>query len=157
MKTPMRDQLKQALKAAIKLQDKRRMSTLRLINAAIQDRDIAARSSDKKCVSDTEVMEILAKMVKQRHESIKAYEEGGRPELAQQEQEEIEIIARFLPEQLSEEETRAAVLALMEEIGCAGLKDMGKTMGALKQRYTGQMDFGKASQIVKEQIQQRCA
>ena len=81
MKTPMRDQLKQALKAAIKLQDKRRMSTLRLINAAIKDRDIAARSSDKKCVSDTEVMEILAKMVKQRHESIKAYEEGGRLEL----------------------------------------------------------------------------
>ncbi len=152
----MRDQLNQALKAAIKLQDKRRMSTLRLINAAIKDRDIAARSSDKKCVSDSEVMDILAKMVKQRHESIKAYAEGGRPELAQQEQEEIEIIRTFLPKQLSEDETRDAVLALMDEIGCAGLKDMGKTMGALKQRYTGQMDFGKASQIVKTEIQERC-
>ena len=101
-------------------------------------------------------MEILAKMVKQRHESIKIYTEGGRPELAQQEQEEIDIIQTFLPKQLSEEETRAAVLALMDEIGCEGLKDMGKTMGALKERYTGKMDFSKASQIVKEQIAERC-
>ncbi|MFQ5626606.1 MAG: GatB/YqeY domain-containing protein [Methyloligellaceae bacterium] len=152
----MRDKINDALKAAIKLQDKRRMSTLRLISAAIKDRDIAARSSDKNGVSDSEVMEILAKMVKQRHESIKTFEEGGRPELAQQEQEEIDIIRTFLPKQLSEEETRDAVLALMDEIGCEGLKDMGKTMGALKQRYTGQMDFGKASQIVKAQIQERC-
>jgi len=153
---PMREEINGALKAAIKLQDKRRMSTLRLINAAIKDRDIAARSSDKKSVSDAEVMEILAKMVKQRHESIKTYTEGGRPELAQQEQEEIDIIQTFLPKQLSEEETRAAVLALMDEIGCEGLKDMGKTMGALKERYTGQMDFSKASRIVKEQIQDGC-
>ena len=147
----MRDQLKAALKAAIKLQDKRRMSTLRLINAAIQDRDIAARSSDKKCVSDSEVLEILAKMVRQRHESIKAYEEGGRPELAQQEHEEIDIIAKFLPKQLSEEETRAALLALMDEIGCAGLRDLGKTMGARNYRYTAGKDFGNASQIGTEQ------
>lgn len=152
----MRDKINEALKAAVKLQDKRRMSTLRLINAAIKDRDIAARSSDKKSVSDAEVMEILSKMVKQRHESIKTYTEGGRPELAKQEQEEIDIIQSFLPKQLSEEETRNAVVELMDEIGCEGLKDMGKTMGALKKRYTGQMDFGKASQIVKEQIQQRC-
>ena len=152
----MREEINGALKAAIKLQDKRRMSTLRLINAAIKDRDIAARSSDKKSVSDAEVMEILAKMVKQRHESIKTYTEGGRPELAQQEQEEIDIIQTFLPKQLSEEETHAVVLALMDEIGCAGLKDMGKTMGALKERYTGQMDFSKASRIVKEQITERC-
>ncbi len=152
----MRDEINQALKAAIKMQDKRRMSTLRLVSAAIKDRDIAARSSDKKCVSDSEVMEILSKMVKQRHESIKTYNEGGRPELAQQEQEEIEIIKSFLPKQLSEEEIRAAVVALMEEIGCAGLKDMGKTMGALKERYTGSMDFAKASRFVKEQIAERC-
>jgi uncharacterized protein YqeY len=152
----MREKINEALKAAVKLQDKRRMSTLRLINAAIKDRDIAARSSDKKSVSDSEVMEILAKMVKQRHESIKTYTEGGRPELAQQEQEEIDIIQSFLPAQFTEDETRAAVVELMDEIGCEGLKDMGKTMGALKERYAGQMDFGKASQIVKEQIQERC-
>jgi len=152
----MREQINEALKAAVKQQDKRRMSTLRLINAAIKDRDIAARSSDKSSVSDAEVMEILAKMVKQRHESIKTYTEGGRPELAQQEQEEIDIIQSFLPKQLSEDETRAAVSELMDEIGCEGLRDMGKTMGALKQRYTGQMDFSLASRIVKEQIQERC-
>ncbi len=152
----MRDEINQALKTAIKMQDKRRMSTLRLVSAAIKDRDIAARSSDKKCVSDAEVMEILAKMVKQRHESIKTYNEGGRPELAQQEKEEIDIIKSFLPKQLSEDEIRDAVVDLMEEIGCAGLKDMGKTMGALKERYTGKMDFAKASQIVKSQIQERC-
>lgn len=152
----MREKINEALKAAVKLQDKRRMSTLRLISAAIKDRDIAARSSDKKSVSDAEVMEIMAKMVKQRHESIKTYTEGGRPELAQQEQEEIDIIQSFLPKQLSEDETRAAVIELMDEIGCEGLKDMGKTMGALKQKYTGQMDFAIASKVVKEQIQQRC-
>ncbi len=153
----MREQINQALKEAIKAQDKRRMSTLRLINAAIKDRDIAARSSDKKCVDDGEVLGILAKMVKQRHESIKTYTEGGRPELAQQEQEEIDIIETFLPKQLSEEEIRAAVKEIMDEVGCEGLKDMGRTMGTLKERYTGQMDFGKASKIVKEQIQQGCA
>ncbi|MDH3582361.1 MAG: GatB/YqeY domain-containing protein [Hyphomicrobiales bacterium] len=152
----MREHINEALKEAIKAQDKRRMSTLRLINAAIKDRDIAARSSDGNCVDDAEVMGILAKMVKQRHESIKSYTEGGRPELAQQEQEEIDIIETFLPKQLSDEEIEAAVLEVMDEIGCERLKDMGKTMGALKERYTGQMDFGKASQIVKEQIQQRC-
>lgn len=152
----MREKINEALKAAVKQQDKRRMSTLRLINAAIKDRDIAARSGDKQSVSDAEVMEILAKMVKQRQESIKTYTEGGRPELAQQEQEEIDIIQDFLPKQLSEDETRAAVIELMDEIGCEGLKDMGKTMGALKERYAGQMDFGKASQIVKQQIQERC-
>ena len=152
----MREQINEALKAAIKSQDKRRMSTLRLINAAIKDRDIAKRSHDEQCVSDTEVLEILAKMVKQRHESIKTYTEGGRPELAQQEQEEIDIIEVFLPKQLSEDETRDAVVAIMEEVGCEGLKDMGKTMGMLKERYPGQMDFAKASQMVKDQIKERC-
>lgn len=152
----MREKINEALKAAVKLQDKRRMSTLRLISAAIKDRDIAARSNDKNCVSDADIMEIMSKMVKQRHESIKTYTEGGRPELAQQEQEEIDIIQSFLPKQLSEDETRTAVIELMDEIGCEGLKDMGKTMGALKQRYTGQMDFAIASKVVKEQIQQRC-
>jgi len=152
----MREEFNEALKAAIKAQDKRRMSTLRLINAAIKDRDIAARSHDKKNVSDAEVLEILAKMVKQRHESIRTYTEGGRPELAQQEQEEIDIISSFMPKQLSEDEIREAVIELMSEVGCDGLKDMGKTMGALKQRYAGRMDFAKANKIVKEQLQERC-
>lgn len=152
----MREQINEALKDAIKSQDKRRMSTLRLINAAIKDRDIAARSHDKQCVSDAEVLEILAKMVKQRRESIKTYTEGGRPELAQQEQEEIDIIEAFLPKRLSEDETRDAVKQVMEEVGCEGLKDMGKTMGLLKKRYPGQMDFASASQMVKEQIKERC-
>jgi len=152
----MREQISEALKAAIRAQDKRRMSTLRLISAAIKDRDIAARSSDKQCVGDEEVLEILSKMVKQRHESIKTYEEGGRPELAQQEQEEIDIIETFLPQQLTQDEIFKAVIEVMDEIGCEGLKDMGKTMGTLKTRYAGQMDFSKASQIVKAQIAERC-
>lgn len=152
----MREQINEALKAAVKVQDKRRMSTLRLITAAIKDRDIAARSSDKKCVSDSEVLQILAKMVKQRQESIKTYTEGGRPELAQQEQEEIDIIESFLPKRLSEEETRNAVVAVVDELGCEGLKDMGKAMGMLKERYPGQMDFSAASRFVKEQIRERC-
>lgn len=152
----MREQINEALKAAVKVQDKRRMSTLRLISAAIKDRDIAARSSDKKCVSDAEVLQILAKMVKQRQESIKTYTEGGRPELAQQEQEEIDIIESFLPKRLSEEETLDAVVAVVDELGCEGLKDMGKAMGMLKERYPGQMDFSAASKFVKEQIRERC-
>lgn len=152
----MREQINEALKTAIKAQDKRRMSTLRLVNAAIKDRDIAARSHDKKSVSDAEVLDILAKMVKQRLESIKTYTEGGRPELAQQEQEEIDIITTFMPKQLSEDEIRNAVIELMDEVGCAGLKDMGKTMGALKERYAGRMDFSKANKVVKDQLQERC-
>lgn len=152
----MREEINEALKSAIKAQDKRRMSTLRLINAAIKDRDIAARSHDRQSVGDAEVLEILSKMVKQRRESIKTYTEGGRPELAQQEQEEIDIIESFLPKQMNEEETRDAVVHVMDEIGCEGLKDIGKTMGMLKQRYAGQMDFSKASVLVKEQIKERC-
>lgn len=152
----MRERINEALKAAIKAQDKRRMSTLRLINAAIKDRDIAARSQDRESVSDAEVLEILSRMVRQRRESVKTYTEGGRPELARQEQEEIDIIESFLPKQMNEEETRDAIVHVMDEIGCEGLKDIGRTMGMLKQRYAGQMDFSKASAIVKEQIKARC-
>jgi uncharacterized protein len=152
----MREKINEALKDAIKAQDKRRMSTLRLISAAIKDRDIAARSHDRESVSDAEVLEILSKMVKQRRESIKTYAEAGRPELAQQEQEEVDIIESFLPKQMNEDETRDAVIHVMDEIGCEGLKDMGKTMGMLKQRYAGQMDFSRASVLVKEQIKERC-
>ncbi len=146
----MRDKINAALKEAIKAQDKRRMSTLRLISAAIKDRDIAARGQGKDGVSDAEILDILAKMVKQRRESVKTYEEAGRLELAQQEQEEIEIIESFLPKQLSEDEMRQAVAEVVETLGCEGLKDMGRAMGALKERYAGRMDFSKASAMVRE-------
>ncbi len=147
----MRERINEALKEAIKAKDARRSSTLRLINAAIKDRDISARGADKvDGVSDEEILEILAKMVKQRIESAQTYKEAGRPELEQQELEEIEIIQDFLPRQLDEDEARQAVEAIIAEIQATGLKDMGKVMGALKARYTGQMDFGKASGLVKE-------
>jgi hypothetical protein len=146
----MRERINAALKAAIKAQDKRAMSTLRLMNAAIEDRVIAARSNGQEGLSDAEVLQILAKMIKQRRESITAFEEGGRLELAQQEREEIDIIQSFMPEPLSEEETRKVCEKLVKELGCDGRKDIGRTMGALKERYAGEMDFGKASQIVKE-------
>lgn len=146
---PMRDQFTDALKEAMKNQDKRRVSTLRLILAAIKDRDIASRSEDRDGVSDSEIMEILARMIKQRRESVTTYEEAGRLELAQQEQEEIDIISTFLPKQFDDGEIEAAVKETLEEIGASGLKDMGKAMGALKQKYAGQMDFSKASAVVK--------
>lgn len=152
----MREQINEALQAAVRARDKRRISTLRLINAAIKDRDIAARSHDRQCVSDAEVLEILAKMVRQRRESVQSYTEAGRPELAQQEQEEIDVIESFLPRPMDETETRGAVAEVMDELGCEGLKDMGRAMGLLKQRYAGRMDFSRANRIVKEQIKQRC-
>jgi len=148
----MREDLNAALKTAMKSRDKRRMSTLRLINAAIKDRDIAARSSGGDGVSDTEILEIMAKMIRQRRESVITYEEAGRLELAQQEAEEIAIIQDFMPRQLGDEETRAAVVEVLNELDCNGLKDMGRAIGALKERYAGQMDFSKASKIVKERL-----
>ena len=149
----MRETLNAALKDAIKTQDKRRMSTLRLISATIKDRDIAARSHGKDGVDDNEILQILGQLIKQRRQSIEAYENGGRPELAQQEAEEIVIIESFLPKQMSEDEIRVAVDTVMSELDCGGLKDMGRTMSCLKERYTGQMDFAKASAMVKERLQ----
>ena len=147
----MRDTINQALKEAIKSKNSRRASTLRLIMAAIKDRDIAARGADKgDGVSDDEILEILSKMVKQRVEAAQTYKEAGRDELASQELEEIDIIQDFLPRQLSEEESREAVSAVIAELQASGLKDMGKVMGELKSRHTGEMDFGKASGLVKE-------
>ena len=147
----MRDHINQALKEAIKAKNSRRASTLRLIMAAIKDRDIAARGADKvDGVSDEEILEILAKMVKQRVESAQTYKDAGREELAAQELEEIDIIQDFLPRQLSEEEARGAVTAVIADLQADGLKDMGKVMGELKSRHTGEMDFGKASGLVKE-------
>jgi hypothetical protein len=151
MEESIRDHINGALKDAVKAQQKLRMSTLRLINAAIKDRDIAGRTHGQdKGVPDTELLAILAKMIKQREESAKTYEEAGRLELAQQEREEIEIIMDFLPKQLGEDEVRAACEAVVGELNAEGLKDMGRTMAVLKERHAGQMDFGKASKIVKE-------
>jgi uncharacterized protein YqeY len=149
----MREIIAQALKTALKAQDKRRTSTLRLINAAIQDRDIANRGAGKDPVSDEDIMLILAKMVKQREESAKAFEEGNRLELASQERDEIEIIRDFMPRQLGDEDVKKACQAVIDEVGADGLRDMGRCMSALKDKYAGKMDFSKASGIVKTMLQ----
>ncbi|MDD9797904.1 MAG: GatB/YqeY domain-containing protein [Alphaproteobacteria bacterium] len=149
----MRARINNALKDSIKSGQKRRISTLRLINAAIKDRDIAARGADKmEGVTDDEILEILSKMVKQRVEAAKTYEEAGRAELAEQEREEIQIIHDFLPRQLDKAELQAAVEGVITTLGATSLKDMGKVMGELKSRYAGQMDFGEAGALVKKQL-----
>ena len=148
----MRDKIARALKDAQKSQDKRRTSTLRLINAAIQDRDIANRGASKDSVSDEEILQILSKMVRQRQESAKAFEEGNRLELAAQEREEIAIINDFLPRQLGEEAVSNACRQVIQEVGADGLRDMGRCMNALKEKFPGKMDFGKASGIVKTML-----
>lgn len=150
MSDRIRDRIDAALKQAIKAQEKVRMSTLRLILAAIKDRDIAARTAGKQGgVSDAEVLDILAKMIKQRRESVETYENAGRLELAEREQSEIEVISDFLPRQLDEPAMEKACGEVVAEIKADGLKDMGRTMNALKERYAGQMDFSKASGLVK--------
>ncbi|MEO5325303.1 GatB/YqeY domain-containing protein [Mesorhizobium sp. CC13] len=149
----MREMLAQALKTAMKAGDKRRTSTLRLIQAAIHDRDIVQRGAGKEPVSDEEILQVLTKMVKQRQESAKAFEDGNRLELAAQEREESVIISEFLPKQMGEDEVREAARKAIAEVGAEGLRDMGRAMNALKERYPGQMDFGKASGIVKELLQ----
>ena len=149
----MHERFNEALKVALKSQDKVRISTLRLINAAIKDRDIADRTDNGGAgVSEDVVLEILAKMIKQRQESLSAYEEAGRLDLADQERSEIVIIQEFMPRQLEDGELIAAVDAALAEVGAETLKDMGKVMGLLKQKYTGQMDFGKAGARVKEKL-----
>jgi hypothetical protein len=148
----MRDTITAALKVATKAQDKRRVSTLRLVSAAIKDRDIAARGASKSEATDAELLELLAKMIKQREESEKIYADAGRAELAQQEAEEIVIIREFLPKQLSEAEMEQAVAAAIAEAGAASVKDMGKVMAALKARYAGQMDFARAGALVKSKL-----
>ena len=146
----MREKFKDALKTAQKSQDKRRVSTLRLILAAIQDRDIANRGVGKDPVTDEEITQILTKMVRQREESARAFEEGNRLELAEEERREIEVIQAFLPEQFGEDQIREACAGVVRDLGGEGLRDMGRCMNTLKERYPGRMDFGKASGIVKE-------
>ena len=148
----MRDAISNALTTAQKALDKRRVSTLRLMNAAIIDHDITLRGKGKDKASDEEVVDILSKMVKQREESAKLYKQGGRPELEAQELDEIAIIKEFLPAQLSEEETAEIVSGLITETGADSLRDMGKVMGLLKERYRGQIDMGKAGALIKAKL-----
>ncbi len=146
----LRDELNNAMKDAMRSKDKRRLSTIRLIMAAIKDRDISVRTESDSKVGDPEIIEILSKMVKQRHDSIKAYDDAGRTELAQQERDEIDIISEFLPRQLDTGEIEAAVKATIEKTSASGLKDIGKIMATLKGEYSGQMDFSKASAMAKD-------
>jgi hypothetical protein len=149
----LRTRLNDALKTAMKAKDPRAVSTVRLILAALKDRDIAARGKgNSEGIDDAEILQMLQTMVKQREESIALYEKGGRLELAQQEQEEIDIIRGYLPKQLSEREIADAVKQVVAELGASSLKDMGRTMAALRERYAGQMDFAKASSAVKAQL-----
>lgn len=149
----MRSKVGEALKTALKAGDKQRASTLRMVNAAIQDRDIANRGAGKGPVNDDDILQILTKMVKQRQESAKAFEEGKRPELAAAENAEIAIISEFLPSQMDEGEAKAAIGQAIRDTGAAGVRDMGKVMAELKAKYPGRMDFGKASGWVKELLQ----
>ncbi len=149
----LREKINAELRAAMKAQDKRRVAVLRLVTAAFRDRDIQARGAGKdETPTEADLQAILAKMVRQRRESADLYDQGGRPELAAAEREEIAIIEEFLPRQLSEEEMAQAVREVIAETGAAGLKDMGRVMGALKARFSGRMDMGRASKLVKERL-----
>ncbi len=146
----MRSHLSEALKEAMKAKNQCKVSTLRLILAALKDRDIAIRGKgDTEHISDDEIIDMLIKMVRQRRESIKMYQQGGRIDLAEREQEEIDIIEGFLPRQLTDQEIETAAAEVIDGLGAKGLKDMGRIMATMKQRYPGQLDPGKASTIVK--------
>ena len=150
----LRDRLTTAMKEAMRAKEVDRLSTLRLINAAIKDRDIAARGEGKgeEGVTDGDILAILGKMVKQRQESARIYEEGGRVELAEKELNEVKVIEEFLPRQMSPAEVAAAVAEAVAEVGATSLRDMGKVMAALKARYSGQMDFSAVGPMVKDRL-----
>jgi len=148
----LREKLSEAMKEAMKAKETCRLSTVRLIQTAIKDRDIANRGTGKDAATDDEILQILQKMVKQREESAKIYEDNARPELAAQEREEIAVIKSFMPEQISDEKASEIVASVIAEIGAAGMKDMGKVMAILRERYAGQMDFAKASGTIKAQL-----
>ena len=148
----MRETITAALKTATKAQDKRRISTLRLVSAAIKDRDIAARGLGKGEATDAELLELFAKMIKQREESEKIYRDAGRAELATQEAEEIAIIREFLPNQLSDADAQKAIADAIAEAGATSVKDMGKVMAALKSDYAGQLDMSRVSVLVKHRL-----
>jgi uncharacterized protein YqeY len=146
----LRDQFMSDLKVAMKAGEKDRLATIRLIQAALKDKDIEARGLGKEPLGDEDILQLLQKMVKQRGDSARMYIEGNRPELAAKEEAEIAVIAGYMPKQMDEAEAKVAIATLIAEIGASGMKDMGKVMGELKSRFAGQMDFGKASPLVKE-------
>ncbi|UFS76515.1 GatB/YqeY domain-containing protein [Tardiphaga sp. 37S4] len=145
----LRDDINNAVKDAMRAKDERKLSTLRMVNSTIKNADIEARGQSKPPLSDADLLSLLQKMIKQRQESVELYDKGGRGELAAQEREEIAIISAYLPQQMSEDETKSAIAAEIAATGAAGMKDMGKVIAALKAKYAGQMDFGKASGLVK--------
>jgi uncharacterized protein YqeY len=147
----LRDEFTERMKTALRAKDTRTLSTVRLIMATLKDRDIAARTDgDKAQIPDAEILRMLQGMVKQRRESIELYNQGNRPELAQQESEEIAVIESFLPQQMDEAAITAAVKTAIADSGAAGIKDMGKVMGLLRERHAGVLDMGKAGPIVKQ-------
>jgi len=149
----LRTRINDAVKSAMKAKQADRLSTLRLINAAVKDKEIAARGEgNDDGVSDADLLALMAKMVKQRQESAKAFDDGGRDEMAAKERAEITVIEEFLPTQLDETETAAAIDAAIAEAGATSLRDMGKVMGILKAKYTGQLDFGKVGGLIKSQL-----
>lgn len=149
----LRAKLQAATKEAMKAKDSARLSTMRLISAAVKDREIAARGGDGDgALTEADLVLILSRMVKQRQESARAYEEGGRLELAAKEEDEIAIIQEFLPRQMSAEETAAAIDAAVADLGASGIRDMGRVMALLKERHAGQMDFGAAGPAVKGRL-----
>ena len=151
----LRDNINNAMKEAMKARDERRVSTLRMMNAAIKNADIAARGEGKDPLNEADLMSLFQKMIKQRQESADLYEKGARPELAAQEKSEIEIISGYLPKQMSDAEAGHAISALLQEINAETMKDMGRAMAALKERFAGTMDFGKASGKIKELLSKK--
>ena len=145
----LRDDINSAVKDAMRAKDERKLSTLRMVNSTIKNADIEARGQSKPPLSDGDILGVLQKMIKQRQESVELYDKGGRAELAAQEREEIAIITTYLPKQMSDDDIKAAIAAVIAETNAAGIKDMGKVIAALKLKFAGQMDFAKASGMVK--------
>ena len=146
----LRDDINNALKDAMKAGDARRVSTLRLVNSSLKNADIEARGQGKPPLTDEDLLSLLQKMIKQRQESVELYQKGGRADLVAQEQGEIDIIASYLPKQMSEDEIGTVIAALVKETGATAMKDMGRVMAAIKERYAGKLDTGKASAAVKK-------
>jgi len=151
----LRESINNAMKDAMKARDERRVGTLRMMNAAIKNADIAARGEGKEPLNEADLMSLFQKMIKQRQESAELYDKGARPELAGAERAEIEIITAYLPQQMSDVEAGSAISALLQEINAETMKDMGRAMAALKERFAGKMDFGKASGKIKELLSKK--
>lgn len=148
----LREDLQNALKEAMKNKDMATVSAVRLIIAGLKEKDVTARGAGKECATEADLLSMMQTMIKQRNESAKIYKEGNRPELAAKEEAEIAVIERFLPKQLSEEETKSAINAIIAKTGASGMKDMGKVMAELKTTYAGQIDMGKASGLIKTML-----